>query len=221
MMPVRRRGAYLRLCIASAFVLLGLTASACTAPEPSEADPYTFDAAKSAVDVDTPALRQQKQSADIAACPRSKTEATPVDGGLPDLTLPCLGGGRDVHLAGLRGTPVVLNLWAQYCGPCREEAPLFQRLHEEAADDLLVLGLDWQDTNPGKALAFADELGLTYPQTADPEAVTRAPLRVSALPMTVLIDSDGVIVDAETRVITTYDDLTQLVQRELGVQVSG
>ena len=54
-----------------------------------------------------------------------------------------------------------------------------------------VLGVDFYDPIPGKALAFADELGLTYPQIADPEAATRAPMRVQGLPMTVFVDEDG------------------------------
>ena len=113
----------------------------------------------------------------------------PSTAGCPRSRLPCLGGGRDVDLAGLTGEPTVLNFWAQTCGPCRQESPLFQQLHETG--DVRVLGVDFYDPIPGKALAFADELGLTYPQIADPEAATRAPMRVQGLPMTVFVDEDG------------------------------
>ncbi|MEJ7689517.1 MAG: TlpA disulfide reductase family protein [Nocardioidaceae bacterium] len=199
--------------------VLLLAVSACSAPAPSKAEPYKFDQRQAAVKVDTPELRKQKGAAAIDPCPLSDSTATPVDGGLPDLTLPCLGGGRSVHLAGLRGTPTVINLWAQYCGPCRKEAPHFQQLHEAAGGDLAVIGIDWQDTRPGAAIAFADELGLTYPMLADPEAATRAPLRVSALPMTLLVDDRGVVVHTQFAVVTSAAELADLVERKLDVRV--
>ncbi|MBA2699803.1 MAG: TlpA family protein disulfide reductase [Nocardioidaceae bacterium] len=195
-----------------------LLAGACSAPPPAEDKPYEFDQQQASVKVDTPKLREQKAAAGIANCPTSDTTAVHVDGGLPALTLPCLGGGRDVQLAGLRGTPTVVNFWAQYCGPCRAEAPLFQQLHEAGGADLAVIGIDWQD-RPGFALAFANELGLTYPQIADPDAVTRAPLRVSALPMTMLIDADGKIAHTTYGAIESLTELADLVDRELGVRV--
>ena len=55
----------------------------------------------------------------LPECPRLPA-AKPVDGGLPDLRLPCLGGGPSVNLADLRGTPMVLNVWAAWCEICKE-----------------------------------------------------------------------------------------------------
>ncbi len=199
--------------LVAALVVVGCSSS--TSPG---ANPYTFDTERAVVRVDTPELRKQKAAAGIDPCPRSSTAVEVVDGGLPDITLPCLGGGRDVRLAGLRGTPLVLNFWAQTCGPCRTESPLFQALHEAAGDELAVLGVDWQD-NPGPAIAFASELGLTYPHVADPDAVTRAPLRVSALPITLFIDAEGVIVHTEYGAVPTAEALGGLVDSHLGVDV--
>lgn len=196
-----------------------LAGGACAGPEPARTKPYRFEEQQAAVKVDTPELREQKAAAGIDGCPSSDRRVQPVAGGLPDLTLPCLGGGRDVRLAGLRGTPLVLNFWAQTCGPCREESPMFQRLHEAAAGAVRVVGIDWQDPRPGYAIAFADELGLTFPQLADPEAATRAPLRISGLPATVLADADGAVVHTEYGAVTSATELADLVDRELGVRV--
>ena len=115
------------------------------------------------------------------------TEST---GGLPALTLPCLGGGANVDLAGLRG-PLLLNFWAQYCTPCQEESPLLEQLSRAARGQVEVVGVDFIDPLPGRALAFAKEHGLTYPQIADPAAAAKGPLRISGLPFTFFVDAAG------------------------------
>lgn len=196
-----------------------LAVGGCSSATQSGATPYTFDTQRAGVRVDSPDLRRQKAEAGIDSCPSSAAEVDVVDGGLPDITLPCLGGGRDVRLAGLRGTPTVLNFWAQTCGPCRTESPLFQQLHEAGGDELAVVGVDWQDSRPGYALAFAAELGLTYPHVADPEGVTRAPLRISALPITLFVDPEGVIVHTEYGAVPSAQALAALVETHLGTDV--
>ena len=127
-MTTTRRAAPLTLVLA--LVVLALAAAACGSTTPERAT-YTFDPGKSPVRVDTPELRALKAKADIAPCPASSvgTEGSP--GSLPDLTLPCLGGGRDVDLAGLRG-PLLLNFWSQTCGPCQQESPLLEKFSSAA-----------------------------------------------------------------------------------------
>jgi cytochrome c biogenesis protein CcmG, thiol:disulfide interchange protein DsbE len=180
---------------------------------------YTFDPADARVDVDTPELRQAKAAAAIEPCPETDLEAQGSEGGLPALVLPCLGGGAAVNLAGL-GSPTVINLWAQYCGPCRTEAPRFQQVHEAADGDVTIIGIDWQDPLPGRAIAFADEYGLTYPQVADPDAATRAPLRVSGLPVTLFVDADGTVQHAVYGEVKSAAELVGLIQTHLGVEVA-
>lgn len=172
------------------------------------------------VDVDTPELRAIKRQAGIADCPATDPAAEPVASGLPEVTLPCLGGGRRVDLSGLRG-PLVLNLWAQWCGPCREELPFYQRLHEQAGGRVTVLGVDYQDTQPGAALALAEASGVTYPSVADPAASLRVPFRVRGLPAVVLVDGQGRVVHTEYLVVRSYAQLAGLVEEHLGVRVGG
>jgi len=193
------------------------TLTACGGDDVATSSSYSYDPDHAGVDVDTSDLRAQKAAAEIPDCPKVASETTAVDGGLPAITLPCLGGGRAVDLAGLDGRPTVLNFWAQTCGPCRDESPLFQQLHETG--DVRVLGVDFYDPIPGKALAFADELGLTYPQLADPEAATRAPMRVQGLPMTVFLDSDGQVTHVEYGAVRSAADLAKLVKTYLDVDV--
>jgi thiol-disulfide isomerase/thioredoxin len=167
--------------------------------------------------VDTPALRSLKREAGIAPCP-SAAATPPAHDALPDVVLACLGGGRDVRLSGLRG-PMVVNLFAQWCGPCREELPHYQTLHEKAGHRLRVLGLDYLDTQPAGALALARTAGVTYPLVADPDGSVRTAFRVRGLPGIVLVDAAGRVVDVQYRVISSYAELRGLVRQRLGVRL--
>ncbi|HET7385621.1 MAG TPA: TlpA disulfide reductase family protein [Nocardioidaceae bacterium] len=169
------------------------------------------------VDVDTAAMRKLKKQAGIATCP-SATAAPAASHPLPDLTLPCLGGGPAVHLPGLRG-PMVINLFAQWCGPCRAELPYYQKLHEQGRGEVSVLGIDWLDTQPGRALRLAEQTGVTYPLLADPAGKLRQPWRIRGLPGLVFIDAHGRVRDVEFRSIDSYAQLEHLVARHLGVRL--
>jgi cytochrome c biogenesis protein CcmG, thiol:disulfide interchange protein DsbE len=170
------------------------------------------------VDVAADDLVRLKQQAGIADCPVSTATHPATDDTLPDVSLPCLGGGRDVRLAGLEG-PLVLNVWASYCAPCREELPVLQQLHEAAGDDLTVLGIDYDDPAPGAALQLAADAGVTFPSVADPGGDVRADLEVIALPQTVFVDAGGSIVATERRQLTSYGQAVELVEQHLGIDV--
>ena len=96
--------------------------------------------------------------------------------------------------ADLRGTPVVLNLWASWCGPCREEAPDLRAVSESvSAEGVLFLGLNSLD---GKtpARAFVREHRLRYPNVREYENTTTRSLGAKAFPETFFLDARGRIV---------------------------
>lgn len=202
------------LAVAAALAVSGCTSSA----QPPD-DPFSDALPPSGVRVDTPKLRALKQDAGVAVCPRSDPDAVPVDRGLPAITLPCLGGGRNVHLAGLRGTPMVVNLWASWCGPCRHELPVLQDFADRAGEQVLVLGVNFEDVRPAAALRLLRESGVTYPQVADLDKVIDQGLARHGLPLTLLVDADGRIAQLIPTPITSSDQLAGMVADSLGVEV--
>jgi thiol-disulfide isomerase/thioredoxin len=169
------------------------------------------------VNVDTAELRQIKADAGVADCVPGT--ADPVDDGLPDVTLPCLGGGPDVNLASLRG-PLVVNLWASFCGPCRTELPIYQRFSEKYAGRVGVLGIDYNDTQAEQALSLIKDSGVTYPLLADPatDMVGKGAFqRILGLPVLALVDERGDVVFQEPLEIKSLKQLEDLVAHHLGV----
>jgi len=127
-------------------------------------------------------------------------------------------GGRDVRLSQLDG-PLLINLWASNCAPCRDELPILQQVHELADDQITVLGIDYKDAKPLKALELAAELGVTYASVADLDGVTATELQVVALPQTVLVNEFGTIVTTYRNDITSYDEASALLREHLGVNL--
>ena len=82
---------------------------------------------------------------------------------VPDRELPVLGSEGQGEIADYRGRWVLVNLWASWCLPCREEASALERFHRRQRERLTVLGINVQD-NSDDALAFLDDYGATYPQ---------------------------------------------------------
>jgi cytochrome c biogenesis protein CcmG, thiol:disulfide interchange protein DsbE len=109
----------------------------------------------------------------------------------PVAALPWLHRAGNGSLADYRGKVVVLNVWASWCDPCREEVPLLQRTHERIqAKGGLVLGLDTQDASD-KALAFLRERDATFPSLRDKDRSYGREFGVTGYPETFLIDRKG------------------------------
>jgi cytochrome c biogenesis protein CcmG/thiol:disulfide interchange protein DsbE len=109
----------------------------------------------------------------------------------PAFELPKLGGGGSESLADYRGQVVVLNFWASWCKPCREESPLLERWHRRIRDrGATVLGVDILDVT-GRAQDFVAEYGLTYPMLKDKDGEGLDKFGVVAYPETFVIDRQG------------------------------
>jgi cytochrome c biogenesis protein CcmG, thiol:disulfide interchange protein DsbE len=162
-------------------------------------------------------LGAMKKAAGIADCPRSDPDVAALPSGLPDVVLPCLGGGREVRLAGLRGEPMMINVWAQWCEPCREEAPYLAAVAKADNSDLMIVGIDHADPRPDLAIEFAQLSTWTYPQLADPDVVLRAELQITGPPQTFFIRPDGTIAYRHAGPFSSANEIRDLAQKYLGV----
>jgi cytochrome c biogenesis protein CcmG, thiol:disulfide interchange protein DsbE len=107
---------------------------------------------------------------------------------LPDLKLaPLDGDGPALALGELTG-PAVINLWATWCAPCRQELPAFQHVSEDRPE-VAFIGVDIAEDRAA-ARSFLDDIGVTFPQYADDSALTDA-LGAASLPVTLVIDRVG------------------------------
>jgi cytochrome c biogenesis protein CcmG/thiol:disulfide interchange protein DsbE len=138
-----------------------------------------------------PSTTSLVKAAHLPPCPTSSTTAA--SHGLPDVTLDCLGNGPAVHLAGLTGTPTVVNMWAAWCIPCRSELAYFNGLSTHHA--VRVLGVDTEDTD-GNALSFAAAYrpALRYPSVSDPSRQVLTGVKQAVLPTTAFLDAAGAVV---------------------------
>lgn len=162
-------------------------------------------------------------AAGLEPCPTSNPTATSVADGLPDLTLPCVGDGPDVRLSSLRGTPMVVNVWAGWCGPCQEELPVLATVAREAkraGGPVTFLGIDALETSPDDAVALLGSTGATYPSVRDDDGATRAGLRWAGPPMTVLVRADGTIAYRLPAPLTSTGQLRELLRDHLGVDLT-
>ena len=109
----------------------------------------------------------------------------------PDITLKTLDG-EEVNLRSLRGNVVLLNFWATWCAPCREELPVIAKLHEDYKQDgLLVFGIS--DEGKGRVKAYLKKQNFTFPTLDDSGRHAHSAYRVHAIPSTFVINRQGVV----------------------------
>lgn len=110
---------------------------------------------------------------------------------VPDFTVNTFDG-ETVSLDSLRGQIVVLNFWASWCAPCRDEAPELQYIHETYSQyGVVMLGITYAESSDQNSINFIEEFGLTYPN--GPDTGTRISRRygITGVPETFIIDRDG------------------------------
>ena len=140
------------------------------------------------------------------------------EGPAPDFTLQLFDGSQ-LSLSDLRGQVVVLNFWASWCPPCRDEAPIleatWQRYREQG---VTIVGVDHQDTE-APALAFIEEFGITYPNGPDPRSRIAKAYGIQGVPETFVITHEGEI--AKVFIGSPAEDQLTVVLEELLAEARG
>jgi cytochrome c biogenesis protein CcmG, thiol:disulfide interchange protein DsbE len=111
----------------------------------------------------------------------------------PTFELSLLDGDGRLSLGGLRGKPVVMNFWASWCTPCKDEAPEFSRTAKAFEDDVHFLGVTMLDGRQ-PALDFVERYDIPYPSVRDTRGVIAKRYGVTGVPETAFIDARGRLV---------------------------
>lgn len=107
----------------------------------------------------------------------------------PDFELKNLSGNT-IHLSDLRGRPVIINFWATWCVPCRQEMPLIESKYEKYAKEFEVLAVNFNEPE-ADVQAYVNDLGLTFNVLLDPGGNIQKLYRIRGYPTTYIIDADG------------------------------
>ncbi|WP_203827270.1 TlpA family protein disulfide reductase [Actinoplanes palleronii] len=128
-------------------------------------------------------------SAAVSPGAASPAAASPGVAALQGLSIGCFTGDSPVDLGALRG-PAVINIWASFCGPCRTELPVVQKLADKTTGRLTVLGVDSGDRWEAAA-SFGADHGVSIPTLFDQDRKLAGAVGAISLPSTIFIDANG------------------------------
>lgn len=159
-----------------------------------------------------------RADAGLETCPVPSGASASPDAPLSGVVLECLADGSAVDMgAALAGKPAVVNLWAYWCAPCREELPAMEEFAARAGDAVTVLTVH-KDKSQARGLAMLAELGIGLPGVSDPEARLAAAVSApNVLPVTVFLRADGTVAKVLAVPFTDADQIAAAAAEHLGV----
>jgi thiol-disulfide isomerase/thioredoxin len=135
----------------------------------------------------------------------SAAPQAPADPAAPAFSFPVLGhSGQQVSLADYAGKPLIVNFFASWCSPCKQETPLLARFYRAEHGKVALVGLDENDV-AGSALRFTRANGVSYPVGWDPQVTAASAYGVDALPQTFFLNARHQIVDRIFGAVTLAD----------------
>ncbi len=165
----------------------------------------------------------------LTACGQ-ETAALPGDGVVVDCSsiatvetenrsalLECLDGKSTIDIGQIKG-PALVNVWGSWCGPCKDEMPIFVDFYSKYKDKLSLVGISVEESDAQNARDFIKLYGMSWPNLNDPDGRTRATLGMG-VPITLFIDAQGEVTYRKIGVVTSIEELESDTQKYLGVQL--
>ncbi|MFT4042819.1 MAG: TlpA disulfide reductase family protein [Gordonia sp. (in: high G+C Gram-positive bacteria)] len=184
--------------------------------------PPAAASAPPAASVDEAQLAQARAAAAIDACPQPSATVTATSV-LRGVSAPCLASGLPYDLgAGTAGKPVLVNMWAVWCLPCRRELPVLADFARRAAGKVSVLAVHDQQgaSSPFTVLQFLHALGVYLPGVLDVDGKVAAALRAPRVyPSTILLRADGSVAKVLPGEFADTDQIAAAVRKYLGVMI--
>jgi cytochrome c biogenesis protein CcmG/thiol:disulfide interchange protein DsbE len=124
--------------------------------------------------------------------------------------------GQIIDSQDLKGQVVVLNFWASWCNPCKDEAFELEQAYQMYRDQGVVfLGIDYADSEP-EALDYLERFGITYPNGPDKRARISQSFRVRSVPETYIVGTDGMLTYTKIGPFLSLEEITQAIDEALG-----
>ena len=165
----------------------------------------------------------------LAGCGQ-QTSALPGDGVVVDCAaiatvktnnaaslLECLDGKSTVDVGQIKG-PALINVWGSWCGPCKEEMPIFVDFYSKYKEKVSLVGISVEEANAQNARDFIKLYGMSWPNLNDPDGSTRETLGMG-VPVTLFIDAQGKVTYRKIGVVTSIEELEKDTKKYLGVQL--
>lgn len=188
-------------------------------PDPAAAGPSASRATDAPVAADE--LAKARAQAGVESCPQTGLPM-PTGAALAGVVAPCLADGSEYDLGrGTAGKPMLVNMWAVWCLPCRRELPVLAEYAKRAGDQITVLTVHSVDgaSNPYLVLKFLAEVGVTLPTVLDTQSKVAAALSApKVFPSTILVRADGTVAKVLPQVFADADEVASAVRTNLGVQ---
>ena len=133
------------------------------------------------------------------------------------LELGCLDGSQGVAINAVHG-PMIINVWGSWCGPCKEEMPIFRSFYKKLGGQLQLVGVDVEEASIKDGQSFVVTHGMTWPNIFDADGQSRADFGMG-VPVTWFISANGEVAYKHIGVLKSEIELITLTSRYLGVKL--